>query len=114
MQRFSFLLIIFLMLGTQQALANPAQLQHNPARPEISIEWDNSRPEQRQALDNFYRSLEQHQLNHPQFNYNLDQRMLRQERIEQLRDMTPMQRQQQILDFTQQYQQHNPALISQP
>lgn len=97
-------LLMLLMLGANAAIADPVGTHSH-----IGIEWDNNRPEQRQALDHFYRSLEQHQLNN-----SLDQQMLRQERIEQLRDMTPVQRQQQILDFTQQYQQRPPTPIPQP
>lgn len=69
--------------------------------PSISaLEWNNSRPEQRQALDNFYRSLQQQQLQD-----SLNQRQIRLEHLEQLRGMTPEQRQQRIIDFVQQRQQ---------
>lgn len=90
-----FLLLI--ILGAASATAEPRVI--TPSAPP-SIEWDNSRPEQRQALDHFYQSLQQQQLQD-----SLGQRELRQQHIEQLRDMTPEQRQQQILNFVQQRQQ---------
>jgi len=73
-----------------------------PVRPDPALqalEWINNRPEQRQALDNFYRSLQQQQMHD-----SLSQRELRLQRLEQLRDMTPEQRQQNFLDFVQKNQ----------
>lgn len=64
-----------------------------------ALEWNNNRPEQRQALDNFYRSLQQQQMQD-----SLGQRELRLQRLEQLRDMTPEQRQQNFLDFVKKNQ----------
>jgi hypothetical protein len=75
--------------------AEPAPIQH----PGLQLEWNNSRPEQRQALDNFYRSLQSLQVQEQAM-----QRMERQQRIEQLRGMSPEQRQQQFLNFVQQQQ----------
>lgn len=101
-----FLFLTFSM-SALTVLADPVSVA--PAsipQPLQIIEWDNNRPEQRQALDNFYRSLEQQQLLN-----SLDQRLLRQEHLEQLRDMTPAQRQQQIIDFAQQYQQQRQLLL---
>lgn len=69
-----------------------------------SLEWSNTRPEQRQALDHFYRSLEQHQTQD-----QMAQRMQRQQHVEQLRGMTPEQRQQHFLNFVQQYQRQQTA-----
>lgn len=95
------LVVPLLTLVTLVASAEPMLVQNRH-----SIEWDNNSPEQRQALDNFYRSLEQQQL------HNLvDQRVMRQQRLEQLRDMTPEQRQQQMIDFAQQYQQQRQLLM---
>ena len=75
--------------------AEPVPIQH----PGLQLEWNNSRPEQRQALDNFYRSLQNLQVQEQAM-----QRMERQQRIEQLRGMSPEQRQQQFLNFVQQQQ----------
>lgn len=105
MQRFLLLFLTNLMLftGSAAAVADPA-----PIRPNIGIEWDNSRPEQRQALDHFYRSLQQHQLDP-----SINQPSFRQERFEQLPEMAPMQRHPQMLDFSRQYQPAAPALAPQ-
>lgn len=89
-------LVSLLALGTQAA-------PDVPHTHRLGIEWDNARPEQRQALDHFYQSIQQQPLQN-----NLDQRLLRQERVEQLRGMTPEQRQQMMLDFTRQYQNNLP------
>lgn len=64
--------------------------------PVTQLEWNNSRPEQRQALDHFYRSLQSQQ---PDLS---NQQLQRQQHIEQLRGMSPEQRQQQFLNFIQQ------------
>lgn len=95
--------IIF--ISTIMAIAQ-ASMADQPVTQSFSVEWDNARPEQRQALDSFYNSLEQQQLQN-----SINQRMLRQEHLEQLRGMTPEQRQQQMLDFTQQFQQQRQLLM---
>ncbi|MCA6061211.1 DUF3106 domain-containing protein [Thalassolituus sp. ST750PaO-4] len=79
--------------------AEPASVQPSVQHPGLQLEWNNSRPEQRQALDNFYRSIQNMQVQEQAI-----QRMERQQRIEQLRGMSPEQRQQQFLNFVQQQQ----------
>lgn len=79
--------------------AEPAPVPLSVQHPGLQLEWNNNRPEQRQALDNFYRSLQNMQMQEQAL-----QRMERQQRIEQLRGMSPEQRQQQFLDFVQQQQ----------
>lgn len=96
------LLFSFTLLGFAPAFA---------ADPALSIEWNNVRPEQRQALDNFYNSIQQQQRLQPEA---LSQREVRIQHIEQLRDMSPEQRQQQFLDFVQQRQQQQRLLMPQP
>ena len=98
----SSLLLSFILLGSSAVYA---------ADPALSIEWNNMRPEQRQALDNFYNSIQQQQRLQPEV---LSQREVRIQHIEQLRDMSPEQRQQQFLDFVQQRQQQQQLLMPQP
>lgn len=92
--------IILLPLTLSFTLFSSAQTL--AADPAMSIEWNNLRPEQRQALDNFYHSIQQQQRLQPEIT---TQREIRMQHIEQLRDMTPEQRQQQFMEFVQQRQQ---------
>lgn len=92
-------LLVSLLLSAL-ALADVTPQLRDAAALNQNLEWSNSRPEQRQALDNFYRSLEQQRLQD-----SLSQRELRMQRFEQLQRMTPEQRQQQMLDHMQQRQQ---------
>ena len=71
-----------------------------PEHPSWQLEWDNSTPQQRQALDQFYQSLQQ-----LQGGEQMVRRMEREEHLEKLRDMTPEQRQQQFRDFV-----HTPGM----
>jgi|SRR5690554_377569 len=96
------LILLFTLLGSAATFA---------ADPALSIEWNNVRPEQRQALDNFYHSIQQQQRLQPEV---IHQREIRLQHIEQLRDMTPEQRQQQFMDFVQQRQQQQQLLMPQP
>lgn len=93
------LILSFTLLGSAATFA---------ADPAVSIEWNNLRPEQRQALDNFYNSIQQQQRLQPEV---INQREIRLQHIEQLRDMTPEQRQQQFMDFVQQRQQQQQQLL---
>ena len=93
--------IMILVVGASLVRADPRLLSPAP-----SIEWDNSRPEQRQALDHFYQSLQQQQLTQ-----GSPQQLLRQQNVEQLRSMTPEQRQQEILNYVQQYQRQQQLLL---
>lgn len=61
------------------------------------LEWSNHQPAQKQALDNFYRSLEQTQVQELS-----SQRLIREQQLQQLRGMSPQQRQQMFMDFVQQ------------
>ncbi|WP_157729800.1 hypothetical protein [Bacterioplanes sanyensis] len=69
----------------------------DPAAPDprggLSLEWDNARPEQRQALDHFYRSLQSHRLQDPNM-YND-----RVESLQQLRSMSSEQRTRMFKNF---------------
>ncbi|MBN59090.1 MAG: hypothetical protein CMI04_15515 [Oceanospirillaceae bacterium] len=62
----------------------------------MSVEWSNSQPEQRQALDNFYQALQQMPpgAGNPDINE-------RQRHLEQLRDMSTEQRQEMFRNFVQ-------------
>lgn len=63
--------------------------------PGWQLEWNNQTPQQRQALDNFYRSLQRLQMQQSM------ERLQREQNIEQLRDMSPQQRHQRFQDFVQ-------------
>ncbi|MDQ4422903.1 MAG: hypothetical protein QF808_03245 [Thalassolituus sp.] len=84
---------LILMCLPAVALANPP---HSGARPDMSVEWSNSQPEQRQALDNFYQALQQMPpgAGNPDINE-------RQRHLEQLRDMSTEQRQEMFRNFVQ-------------
>lgn len=107
MTRLTVNVVRYLLLSIALAFASLSNAD-NANTHSLSIEWDNARPEQRQALDNFYRSLEQQQMQN-----SIDQRVTRQEHLEQLRGMTPEQRQQQMIDFTQQIQQQRQLMLPQ-
>ena len=85
-------------IGLLLLLSLPALAVANPplpgARPEMTIEWNNTLPEQRQALDSFYQSLP---VNPPAAQMNE-----RQQHLEQLRGMSTEQRQQLFRNFVQQ------------
>ncbi len=84
---------LILMCLPAVALATPP---HSGARPDMSVEWSNSQPEQRQALDNFYQALQQMPpgAGNPDINE-------RQRHLEQLRDMSTEQRQEMFRNFVQ-------------
>lgn len=99
-------LFISVMFGVGLVQAEPRMPAPAAPSPSISgIEWDNARPEQRQALDHFYQSLQQQPL------VQGSQQLLRQQNFEQLRAMTPEQRQQEILNYVQQYQRQQQLLL---
>lgn len=87
------------LITATSGLAEPLLPAAEPA-PATVMEWNNARPEQRQALDHFYRSLPS-----PSGQEQLLQRLQRQQTLDQLRGMTPEQRQQQFLNFRQQHPQ---------
>lgn len=58
------------------------------------IEWNNQRPEQQRALNQFYQSISPSQ--------NAQPSIERQQQVKQLRSMTPQQRQQMFLNYIQQ------------
>src|SRR5690554_1250989 len=95
------LILLFTLLGSAATFA---------ADPALSIEWNNVRPEQRQALDNFYHSIQQQQRLKPEV---IDKCEIRLQHIEQLSDMTPEPRQPHFMDFVQQRQQPQ-LLMPQP
>lgn len=88
-----FIPSLVLMCLPAVALANPP---HSGARPDMSVEWSNSQPEQRQALDNFYQALQQ--MPPGAGNPDIDER---QRHLEQLRDMSTEQRQEMFRNFVQ-------------
>ena len=88
-----FILGLFLCQGVL------AELPAADSRPENSIDWHNTSPSQRQALDNFYQSLQNTQ--------QVDQAD-RMRRLEQLRDMSSEQRQQMLRNLIQQRQMQRP------
>jgi hypothetical protein len=84
---------LVLMCLPALAIANPPQ---SGARPDMSVEWSNSQPEQRQALDNFYQALQEMPPGAGSSDINERQRHL-----EQLRDMSTEQRQEMFRNFVQ-------------
>ena len=91
--------LVLLLAGVAVADPVPRVIETIPAQPPaaVQLEWNNNRPEQREALDHFYRSIQAQQ----QQDLML-QRLQRQQTIDQLRGMSPEQRQQQFLNFIQQ------------
>ncbi|MCA6063051.1 hypothetical protein [Thalassolituus marinus] len=91
-------LVWLLCLLPLSALAEDGARPPEPGftHPSLMLEWDNARPEQRQALDQFYQSLER-----PRPPGHDAQRMEREQHFERLREMSPEQRQQQFRDFVQ-------------
>ena len=87
------LFLLTVMASSMTVWANPPQ---GGARPEMTIEWNNALPEQRQALDSFYQALQQMPpgAGSPDLNE-------RQRHLEQLRDMSPEQRQEMFRNFVQ-------------
>lgn len=98
MRRIGFIALLLATAGTQADLTQrlPEPVAVPPPAVTQQLEWSNSRPEQRQALDHFYRSLQS-----PQPDLS-SQQLQRQQHIDQLRGMSPEQRQQQFLNFIQQ------------
>jgi hypothetical protein len=101
--RLSFFLILACVLpafaepGSPRAveMMQQMQLQRPQNHPGWQLEWNNQAPQQRQALDNFYRSLQSLQMQQSM------ERLQREQSIEQLRDMSPQQRLQRFQDFVQ-------------
>ena len=58
------------------------------------IEWNNQRPEQQRALNQFYRSISP--------SHNPQPSVERQQHVQELRSMSPQQRQQMFLNYIQQ------------
>lgn len=73
------------------------QRRAEPVHPGLQLEWNNSRPEQREALDHFYRSLERA----PDRQQSARQ-LEREEHLQRLRSMSPEQRQQHFTNFQKQ------------
>lgn len=64
------------------------------ARSASKIEWNNQRPEQQRALNQFYRSINPTKNHQPSVE--------RQQHVQELRSMSPQQRQQLFLNYIQQ------------
>jgi len=60
------------------------------------LEWDNRRPEQRRALNQFYQSVNQSK--------HRPASIQREQQVQQVRSMNPQQRQQMFLNYIQQNQ----------
>ena len=58
------------------------------------LEWDNQRPEQQRALNQFYQSVSQSGHSQPSIQ--------REQQVKQMRSMNPQQRQQMFLNYIQQ------------
>jgi len=103
------LFFLCLLLFSGWSLADPAglrnaeimqqmqqiQRQQPQNHPGWQLEWNNQTPQQRQALDNFYQSLQNLQMQQ-----SMD-RMQREQNIEQLRDMSQQQRLERFQNFVQ-------------
>lgn len=68
-------------------------VEKQQVHPGFDLEWDNQNPHQRQALDSFYQSLQSLNIQQP-----VDQQ-LRQQQLDQLRDMPPPRRPEEFQDF---------------
>lgn len=99
MYRWLWLICLIPLAAQAEDDARPAEsdVQSAKSHPSLMLEWDNARPEQKQALEQFYRSLER-----PLPPESGRQRMEREQHFERLREMTPEQRQEQFRDFVQQ------------
>lgn len=64
------------------------------AKSASKIEWSNQRPEQQRALNQFYRSINPTKNHQPSAE--------RQQHVQELRSMSPQQRQQMFLNYIQQ------------
>lgn len=64
------------------------------AKSASKIEWNNQRPEQQRALNQFYQSINPSQNHQPSAE--------RQQHVRELRSMSPQQRQQMFLNYIQQ------------
>lgn len=64
------------------------------AKSASKIEWNNQRPEQQRALNQFYQSINPSQNHQPSAE--------RQQHVQELRRMSPQQRQQMFLNYIQQ------------
>jgi len=89
-----FIGILILTSLSALAFANPP---HAGTRPQMSIEWNNTLPEQRRALDSFYQSLPVNP-----GTTGAAQPTERLQHLEQLRGMSSEQRQQMFRNFVQQ------------
>lgn len=92
-------LFILLTIGINANVSHAdPQIGQNPMGESVldSIEWNNVKPEQRQALDNYYQSLQQSNT----ANIQPD----RMQNLEQLRNMSSEQRQQMFRNFVEQNQ----------
>lgn len=82
-----------LLLAVPCAYAEPPVLPPNVANiqaPTAQLEWNNQNPQQRQALDNFYRALQ-----HMQHQQPLDN-LQRQRQMEHMQGASPQQNLQQL------------------
>jgi hypothetical protein len=84
------------MTKSLQAVTDLSEFSRNSTLNQI--EWNNQRPEQRRALDQFYQSVNQAatQAGNPQPSAQ------RELQVQQMRTMSPQQRQQMFLNYIQQ------------
>lgn len=92
MRALIWLFSVFAVSAMAEPDARPPVVE--PVHPSWQLEWNNARPEQRQALDQFYQSLQR-----LEGGEQMTRRMEREQNLERLREMTPEQRQQQFMDF---------------
>lgn len=85
----------FLITGTVSAQQPAADISGVTLPPAQQLQWNNQAPEQRRALNEFYQNINRNS------NLSNQQMMERQQRVQQLRNMTPQQRQQQFLNYIQ-------------
>jgi len=99
--RTSLLVVIGMLFATasqaEQRIKAITDLSEFAQPGRSQIQWSNQRPEQQRALNQFYKSIDQPAgAAKPQTSFQ------RQQHIQQLRGMTPQQRQQLFLNYIQQ------------
>jgi hypothetical protein len=85
----------FVYADTNKALQPITDLSEFSREASVNqLEWDNQRPEQQRALNQFYQSVSQSGQKQPS--------VQREEQVQQLRSMNPQQRQQMFLNYIKQ------------
>jgi hypothetical protein len=85
----------FVFADANQALQPITDLSEFSREASVNqLEWDNQRPEQQRALNQFYQSVRQADQSQPTAQ--------REQQVQQMRSMNPQQRQQMFLNYIQQ------------